>query len=441
MIKDLYSLEFLLLGAILGAAVFIYTIRDYKIAVVLSFLSSFITSVFATNEPVWINEEVETGIGGYLRAAALFVSGLIGIIYYLRTLQIHKGKIPYQLVIFAIYIALILYSITYSIAHNHTISRAILFLSVFFMMIGLEKWLTNKERLDSLLLYLYYANGLVIVLCFLSLGFPHRSWWWQQPNRFIGLYPNPNAMGAFSMLAYPVLFWKFYEYSKTLFQKRFDLILIGMNALIHLFSGSRTTILTTIFGLSILFLIKRKIVKLVLFASILSIVGLVIIFIFTPDNLVRGEENASSTTVTGRDVLWGGAITMIMQRPYLGYGYLVEGKIWENQRLVTFTEEWIIPNAQQPLHNGYLSVIVGNGFIGFLFFLVSVIIPIVMLAKAKFEKIKAYKAYIISIFLMALITNMFESFLTGYHSPGDVLFWIMLIVSIKISHEDFFYKA
>jgi len=402
--------------------------KDFKFIVFLVLLTPVIRSLFGNNQPVWINEELETGLPGYLRGFILLLGGLIGIIYVFRSILLKKLIIPLQFFLMLLFIIFSIGSTFYSINPSITLNRSILFLMIYLLILGIYQRIEKKEDINYILSTIFYSVSFIIVLSIISLAFPARSWWWQSPSRFIGYFSEPNGMGSFLMISFPFLLWKFYFNAEGALKKIIPFMIIIIFLLLVL-TGSRTSIITSVIGLSLWYFMIKKRTKLLIFGFITSLIIMLFLLIHPPESIMRGDD--SITTTTGRDVIWGSAVIMIMKNPWLGYGYLVESKIWQNQYWIAL-EDWITVSSQQPLHNGYLSIIVGNGIIGFILWVVIIITPLYIALRIKDKYFIYHKALITVFVIMVLITNFFESFLTGYLTVGDTYFWFMWMLAIGL---------
>jgi O-antigen ligase len=292
----------------------------------------------------------------------------------------------------------------------------------------LDKYLENKYQLNKLLNLIYYLIVINLAINSVSLGIPSRSWWWKAP-RFIGFFTEPNHLGAFFMLSYPIMLWKYYSINTSQHCKRILILFLVLTLTLHALTASRTTIISSIIGILVFFSIKRKTTKIFTIVSLVILLTVFVFFVFTPENLSRGDDS-STLTITGRDVLWNGAIIRFFQSPYFGYGYMVESKILNLLSMQgTFSQD----SAQQPLHNGYLSILTGTGIVGFILWMLIILTPFLKIAKNRRQDLIDYKAYCISTAVMVLISNFTESFLTGYiGNGGDLFFWFAWIVALKI---------
>ncbi len=429
MSNDLFVLTYMaLIFLILGFGLFWLGMKDIRVSVILFLLTPVITSIFYKNEERWLTEELETGFEGYIRGGIIIFCALIGIATYIRTWGSHKGKLSLGYLFIFLFLILAFTSISYTADIKYTTIRSIFFLALFLYMIGIDKWLDDLNKAELLLNSIFYVAAFFIIISLFSLAIPARSWWWRTP-RFIGLLSEPNITGAFFMLSYPILLWKYYNLNENTNKKRIVIVLLLIALFLHILTGSRTTIISSILGISIFLFIQRKTVKLVSVLGIVSLIVIIVFFIYTPENLERGDEG-TMLTVTGRDVLWQGAIFRFFQRPFFGWGYMVESKILTMRSM---QGSFSLASAQQPLHNGYLSILTGTGLVGFIIWLTIISYPFIKNAKLRFPELINYKSYFVSTFIMVLVSNFTESFLTGYiGNGGDLFFWFAWVISLKL---------
>jgi len=297
-----------------------------------------------------------------------------------------------------------------------------LLLSVLGFLLGLYAWLRTDGSIQKLLNSLFILAVISIFVSYvLLIAMPSRAWWWKA-SRLISLFEHPNNFGAFCMLLYPVLLWKYFSSNSS--SKYFVLVLVGLNLILHILSGSRTTLISSSVGIIIWFLLEKNWLK--LFGSLVVIaifaIGLITL---SPQSLTR-QEQAELTDLSSREDIWESANIFVTEKPILGYGFGVEGKIFQNEQKLDLGGSFIQKNVRQSLHNGYLSIIIGLGFLGLLVWIIQIFFPLVTNIAKSFSYEKAYAMVTI---LMILITNFFESALTGYSLATDTFFWIAWLVS------------
>ena len=153
---ELYIIFILLSLILIGIVIAYVSINNLQILVLPFALSTFIASIFYTNEPIWISGEIEAGIGSYLRAGFLFFSGGIALVYYLRNLRIHNFKIPLHIILLFVFIFFSLLSTFYTIDFKSTLTRSLLFFTLALSLIGMDFWLDSKDKLNKFLNTIFY---------------------------------------------------------------------------------------------------------------------------------------------------------------------------------------------------------------------------------------------------------------------------------------------
>ena len=419
----LFSILSLLMIIIVGSY---YALKKFEIVIFLFAISPWLFSMFFLNIPEWINEEIPTGPGGYLRGAILLFVGSLGFIKFFRRFKIDKDKLPIHLVLLGVFLFISFISINYSLDQRYTFIRVSLFTAVFFFLIGLNSWMNDKENFPKMMNTLYIAVVFLAIVSFLALLFwSSRVWWWKTPSRFLGLWSHPNEVGGFSMLAYPILLWKLYNTKSN--SKYYVYLVLIITLIMHLLSGSRTSLVASVIGILLWFLLERNWIKVLVMTMMITIGG-VILYLIVPSSLDRGEDS-KITDLTQREDIWETALYFAKEKPILGYGYGVEGKIFADQLLVDVEGQHFKTNAQQPLHNGFLSIFIGGGAVGLLLLLIIIIIPFLSALANPFSY---YKLFSVVVMVMVLVSNLVESALTGYNSVSDIFFWFAWVVAAKL---------
>jgi O-antigen ligase len=426
---DLWFFFLAIVLIILACIVIIICINRFEIAVLIVAVSPWFSAAFSKEETAILANDDPT-FASYIRIGLLMMMGIVGLVKFIKNKDFKLGSIPLHFILMGLFISWALISVIYSIDQRFTFIRAASFLATFFFLLGLYTWLLDSNKIDSVmnalsLIIIFYivTNLLSIVL------FPSKAWYYDT-GRFRGLWGQPNALGSISMISYPVLLWKF---------QRSDLkhkLLIGgltvCCALMHILSGSRGSLIATIIGITIWFIVQKKSMKLILFVVGLSI----LVSIVLEHSLSRFQRETNPDTITGltgRTEFWEAALTLIGERPFLGYGYQVEGKVWSDPRF--FRDEIVLwsGSARTSLHNGYISVAISLGVIALLLWIGLLLIPLLRCLKAPTSD---YKAYALTIMSMALILNLIETILTGHGSMTAISYWIAWVVAGYLSQVD-----
>jgi len=423
--SDLY----LLLGAVIGiasiAALLVISYLKFEWAIFIVAFSSWMPYIFYENSIESIIEE-QVGIGSYLRIITVVAMGVVGLIKFIKYFPRHKGRVPLHFSLLGIFLIIASVSIIYSIDQQITMIRAATFIAFFAFLLGLYAWLKEEEQFYRAINSLYYVILAFIVLSLIGLAvMPERVWWWNISNRLIGIWGHPNTNGIFCLTAYPVLLWKFNHtnrYGKILIVFLFIIVL-----LMHIMTGSRTSLFASLVGICAWFIAQKQGVKIVLSVLTISLFAFILIQI-NPESFER-EKSKEITDVTGRDKFWDSAEILITEKPLTGYGYAVEGKVFSDPRFYVPGYALWSGSNRTSIHNGYLSIALGVGIIGILICIVLLLLPFI---RGLSTSVSYYKAFAYSIMAMMLLENFAESALDSANSIGAIFFWVGWIVIGRI---------
>lgn len=411
------------IGFLTTVVIAIWSLRRYEVTVFLTGLSPWLSALFIPNVP---DEFQREGIGSYLRIGTLIFTGIIGAIQYFRLRDWGK-KLPFHLILLGIFLSVALASTSYSIDPLYTFIRSSSFIFLFGFLLGLHVWLQGRQRFEGVLNTFSLLVSFFIIINVVSMViFPERVWWGDVQSRFQGLWSHPNTMGSICMISYPVLLWK-YSRCKPI-QKSILLLLFATTASMHFFTGSRASMITACFGISVWFFVQKKKVKLMLFLGLLCMLAL-FIEEFRPSSLQR-EEGTKMTDLTGRERFWYGSYILLMERPLLGYGYGVEGKVWEDPRFFDTGETLWGGSVKASLHSGYFSIAIGLGVISFFIWCMILLIP---LWRSRSLPLNDFKSFTFATLLMCMLLNFFESVIGGTSSLAAILFWTVWVFAGRLS--------
>jgi O-antigen ligase len=179
--------------------------------------------------------------------------------------------------------------------------------------------------------------------------------------------------------------------------------------------------------LSVKSITLKRIAVCLMFTLMLTF-GISFLLLTKPASLKRGD--AAITTLTGRTEFWKGCLVLIQEQPVQGYGFGVAGKIWEDPRFYREGEFLWVGSAKSSLHNGYLSLAIGLGVVGFLTWLTFISIPILQVLSLDFSP---YKAFLLAMIGQLLVLNIFESSLSsGSQIHTSLIFWFILIIAGRV---------
>ncbi|MGE5350835.1 MAG: O-antigen ligase family protein [Acidobacteriota bacterium] len=420
---DLYLILAILIAGILAVAVIYISVIRYEAALFLVIMSPWVSAIFFNNSPSF-DYQAEGGVGSYLRIGILALTGIAGIIKYLRLLPVNRGRISVHFILLGVFLLLAFVSVSYSIDKEFTFIRTASFLALGGFLLGLDSWLQSQKEFEASLNVMFFFVALSVIVNSLALLLlPGRVWWWEAQERFLGLWDHPNTFGGLCMVSYPVLMWK-YKRSETLNSKLLVIALGLLTVILHYLTGSRTSIVVAIAGLITWYLVQKKLLKAGIIAALFILLA-VLVTQFKPQVFQR-EGGSSIADLTGREDFWQGARILISERPLQGYGYSVEGKVWEDPRFYDAKNSLWIGSSRASLHNGYISVVIGVGLFAFLLWCAILILP---LWRASFLPGSDYKALIIALIIMILLSNFAESAITGGNSINSIFFWTAWVLA------------
>ena len=313
----------------------------------------------------------------------------------------------------------------YSIDQNITLVRSLNFVALFCFLLGFYNWLEG-ERFAAVSGVLFWFVVSCTLANLLSLFLPDLSWSWAAPNRFKGLWDEPNSMGGFCMMAYPICLWKYSQSSGR--QRWMVLGTVVALAALHAFTGSRSSMIASALGMLVWFIVAHGRLRSVLLLAALTGVALAVVQL-NPSGFER-ESAGGATDLTGRPEIWSGAYQLVLERPLLGYGYDVEGAIFADSRFYDPKLALWTGSVRVPMHSGYLSVAVGLGIVGLILWVAVLFVPF---GRSLLLPESHYKAFVVSTMTMCLIINSVESAITGGRSLIGITYWISWVMAERLA--------
>jgi O-antigen ligase len=415
--------------ALAAAIVIVLCLKRYELALALILVSPWVHWLFVTNVEVTVEDVEAVGAGTYIRVAIVGLAGVIGFLKFLQVRSETHEKIPGRFLLLGLFILNALASTAYSISRQDTFVRAAEFAAFFAFLLGLHYWLQDEQQLDRALnvFCVLMAIGLLINLSAIGLA-PGKVWWWRSPNRFQGLLGMPNALGIFCVAAYPVFMWR-YRRSTTIGKAQI-LGIASIALFMQVLSGSRTSFAAAMLVFLVWSIVLKQRAKTYALLGVVLVGGL---FVSVLPSLVPSLQRETSriqdnslTDLTGRTEFYRNGLQLIRERPWLGYGYAVAGKVWSDPRFSSqsFLSGW--GSAKTSLHNGYLDVTIGSGIIGLALWVVILVTP---LGRAFRLPMSDYKAIELVVLLQCLVVNFVESEITSSRTFGSLVFWLLWVVA------------
>jgi O-antigen ligase len=419
-------------GLVITAVIVLYSSKRFELAIALILMSPWAHWLFSPPVHEGDIENAAPTLGTYIRIAMVALAGIIGLLQLFKSKAEHRSGSRWYLLLFGGFVIYAMLSTVYSIDKKYTLVRSSEFLLFFFFLSGFYYWLKDKTRLDATLniYFIIMTCGIIVNLIALPL-LPGRVWSWLMPGRFQGILEHPNSLGALCMLSYPILMWKYRclgPAGKVLLLFLFCIVLS-----LHFLSGSRASLAASVLGFFLWFLIADR-ANLNSLAKILSLFlimlfGIALILQARPASLNRGSEDI--TGLTGRTEFWQGCVQLVKEKPVTGYGYGVGGKIWSDPRFYKAGQFLWSGSARASLHNGYLSMAIGLGFVGLIIWLILVLIPAWRVMRLD---TCSYKAFLVVMLFQSMVLNFFEtSIVSGSQVITSLVFWLVLVMAQRLS--------
>lgn len=240
-----------------------------------------------------------------------------------------------------------------------------------FVLIWLTALNVQKKDINGLLLWAYSAGLLVTIYAlFQKIGFDPFFFYYDKDifvGRVFSFLGNPGYLGQYLLL---VLFIGIYLFDRAHKYKTFFGIANGLIFLGILFSGTRASLLSLVICFLIfILLVRKKIYNLLKSVSgkyfsgaiVVLLIIATIAFFYAPKDRFSLSE-ISTRSIDSRLELWGGAINLIMERPWTGYGsetfYIYAPEIISKQFLTL--EENLTLSADR-VHNELLELMFSHG--------------------------------------------------------------------------------
>jgi O-antigen ligase len=416
------------IGVLVACGIGFWSVKRYEIAVLLMAISPWIYAVSSYYGSENLVEDQVTA-GSYIRIGLLVLIGSVGVLKYLLNLKMGPEKLPLEMKLFGGFLLFALMSTSYSVDPVYTFIRSASFIAFFGFLLGLHSWMrSDYEMLRTLDILFYLSAAFAVVNASSPLILGDLAWVGDEVVRFRGWAGHPNMLGGFCMVSYPIVYWKYLRSDVGM-----KLVICGLVTILaglHFNSGSRATLLLAFVGMFMWFVVSKRKVSLV---AILGILTVAVVWIGSTTSITKNfqretEQGMSITTLTGRGELWAVSYKLMTERPILGYGYGVAGKVLSDARFYEKDITIWSGSVRSSLHNGYLSTVLGVGVVAFIFWLSLLLMPFWRCRLAPWSD---YKGIVMTVMLMGVALSFVESSPTGCASPEAIIFWSIWIMAEK----------
>lgn len=318
--------------------------------------------------------------------------------------------------LYAIYFGWALLSISYSIAPAYSAARLIgSALSFVALVAAVGQVNDESDANEALFLALLALSALMAILALAELALP-SSITWSHPvagdpesfgvPRFKGLFENPNQVGAITLPAVTLGLVGWLRLTGS--RRRWAGAAVGLGLVLTLMADSRSVLVSIGAGCAC-YAIWRYRVKGFVACVALALGAVAVLGTFDSDYFFRGAG-----TLTGRTDIWHFSIARLWERPFLGYGYQVDGAIFGSRYFPIWWGPWY-EGPRSSLHNEYLSRAIGLGIPATALWLFLTLKPFHDLFRRKTDSWNLKPAFLLIVVPM-LIRSMAEA------DVGDCIF-------------------
>jgi len=234
--------------------------------------------------------------------------------------------------------------------------------------------------------------------------------------RFVGIFTQPNQVGALAIVTVGMSLacWRRVGQGRRIILAALALVALALGVL----ADSRSALGATAFGI-VVFLLWKYRWRGAFAVGALAVVSAIALSLAVKDiGAYVGRGDVS--TLTGRTDVWQYSIEQIKESPILGYGYEVEGQIYQLRYFPLWWGPWD-EGPRSSLHNNYISHMIGVGIPAFLLWLFIMLRPWFVLFRRKDDPWDL-KPIALLVILPLLILNFAESGAGDCHYATGVAF-------------------
>ena len=261
--------------------------------------------------------------------------------------------------LYLIYFAWGLFTVTYSIYPIYSLGRVSSAALLLATVVAIASTIKDDSDISEVI-GIFWTGSLVIMaaIAISLVAFPSDLTWRLDDNgmlRFSGIFTSPNQIGEVMLttVASGILYWPAAS-SRT---RILIAVSIAMALGFDLMADSRSPFIALSVGVALLAINKYGLRALAVAGLVAGTILLVGVSLESGrDYVMRGDV----TSLTGRTDIWKYVVHAIRERPLFGWGFEVEGQVFQNHDFPLWEEIWN-QGPRSSLHNGYLSRAIGVG--------------------------------------------------------------------------------
>jgi O-antigen ligase len=322
---------------------------------------------------------LDPGSRWFLRYPLLFPLALPALWVAFKTRMLFRGRFGLMVIFFGWGAVTLAYSLNPAVSAGRLIPDFLLFATICFAASHIE----NADDVQVVLGRFVLGCGILqVITAFAYLFLPEvlggsgetlRATWMIDERglyRFCGIFNEPNAVGSLMLatVGAGVAHWH-----AVTSRWRKVLLALSMTAAVifAVFADSRSETFAAVLGCVGYGLWKYRWKG----AAVVAVVAVLALGCFSVfSSAIEPYLNRGVDSMTGRTEAWSFELSKAEDSPVLGYGYQSEGEILRDGRFRDWEDIWN-RGAGTPLHNGYMTLIIGTGIPATILWLVIFIGP------------------------------------------------------------------
>jgi O-antigen ligase len=265
--------------------------------------------------------------------------------------------------LYALYFAWALATALYSLAPVFSAGRA-LAASVLFFAIGAVAARAGDRSDIERELRVFFAGGALLVwllaITAVAPGLEAMAWSVDEELgrlRFSGYFESPNQAGELAMVTIGAALYCWSSWRRPVMRIA-SAVTIALSVTVLVIADSRSAAVAMTLGAGA-WTIWRYRGRGVFGVAVIAMGLLVALSALGPEAM-RYITRHDISSLTGRTVVWRYSLNQLARRPLLGYGYAVEGAIFNSKYFPLWDDLWT-QGPRIPIHNAYLSRAIGLG--------------------------------------------------------------------------------
>jgi len=276
--------------------------------------------------------------------------------------------------LYAIYFAWAFVSAAYSLVPLFSLGRAIASSLLFVAICSVALDVDNDDEFQRVLRHVLLACAILTAIIAVTAVVPAFStaWFFDEElgaPRFQSFFESPNQVGEVNMITIGAAL-ACWNSLRGAGQRTAAVMLIVLSIVLMVVSDCRSAMVAIVLSVAALAVWRYR------WRGVFAVAGAAVLLVFAASQLsprvMLYLNRHDIATLTGRTEVMNFSFHRLMDRPLRGYGFGVEGQIFQNKYFPFWDDLWTT-GPRIPIHNGYLSRAIGLGapaaFLWFFLFL------------------------------------------------------------------------